>query len=145
MKTLFQALVLLLLAAGAAAVTRAVHPRAPALYLTEAPLAKDEVGLKQIQERWQGDVIWLDARPQEAYDKGHIPGALLLNEQHFMDQLMEVLDILQKTEKPVIVYCNGEKCEASRTIRTKLRDIVALEQCFILKGGFPAWQAAQKQ
>ncbi|MEN3941228.1 rhodanese-like domain-containing protein [Prosthecobacter sp. SYSU 5D2] len=140
----FQAALLIALAAGAAALTHAVHPRAPALYLSEAPVGKDEVNLQQIQERWQGDVVWLDARPQEVYEKGHIPGARLLNEQGFQEQLLELLDVLQTTDKAVILYCDGEKCEASRTIREKLLPIIPIEECYILKGGYPAWKAAQK-
>ncbi|TDU72828.1 rhodanese-like domain-containing protein [Prosthecobacter fusiformis] len=142
--SVLQAALLVVLAAGAAAITHAVHPRAPALYLSEAPLREDEVSLKQIQERWQGDVIWLDARPQEVFEKGHIPEARMLNEQGFQEQLLELLDVLQTTDKPVIIYCGGEKCEASRTIREKLLPLVPLEHCYILKGGWPAWQAAQK-
>jgi len=114
------------------------------LYLSEAPLRNDEVSVNDIQERWQGKVIWLDARPLEVFQKGHIPEARLLNEQDFNGQLFELLDILQTTDRPVIIYCGGEKCEASRTIRKKLLEMVPLEHCYILKGGWPAWQAAVK-
>lgn len=142
--TFVQAAVLLLLAAGAAAMTYQWHPRAPALYLSEAPLQKDEISLNQIQERWQGNVIWLDARPTDVYAKGHIPGARLLNEQDFSNQLLELLDTLQTSDLPVIIYCGGEKCEASRKIREQLLPVAPREHCYILKGGWPAWQAAQK-
>jgi rhodanese-related sulfurtransferase len=138
-----QAVILLALAAVAAAVTYHFHPRAPALYLSQAPLRDDEVNLAQIQERWQGKVIWLDARPADIFAQGHIPGAHLLNEQGFMEQLMEITDILQTTDQPVIIYCGGEKCEASRTIRKKLLEFVPLEECYVLQGGWPAWKAAQ--
>ena len=141
---LFQAALLIALAAGAAAVTHAVHPRAPAFYLSEAPVRDDEVNLKQIQERWQGDVVWLDARPQAAFEKGHIPGARQLNEQSFNEQLLDLLDVIQTTDKAVVIYCDGEKCEASRTIREKLTSNFPIEECYILKGGYPAWKAAQK-
>ncbi len=142
--TLIQALLLLLLAAATAAVAYQVHPRAPSLYLDDAPVRADEVTLKQVQERWQGKVIWLDARPDDVFQKAHVPEARLLNEQHFSDQLLDLLETLQTTDKPVIIYCGGEKCEASRTIREKLLAVVPLEQCYVLKGGWPAWQAAQK-
>lgn len=143
-QTLVQALLLVLLAALGAAASYVAHPRAPALYLTEEPLRDDEVGLKQIAERWQGDVIWLDARPKDQYEKAHIPGALMLNEQGFDEQLLAILDTLQTATKPVIIYCGGEKCEASREMREKLTQRVPIEDCYILKGGWPAWQAAQK-
>ncbi len=144
MKTaLCQALLLILLASAAGAAVFWLHPGAPALYLIEEPLQPDEVTLKDISQRWKGDVIWLDARPEDQFAAGHIPGARLLNEQHFDEQLLEMLDILQTTTKPIIIYCGGQKCEASRHVREKLLSMVPIEheKCFVLKGGFPAWQA----
>lgn len=138
----FQALLILLLAAMAALITYGFHPRAPALYLSEAPRREDEVTVEEIQKRWQGQVVWLDARPREVYEKGHIPGAHLLNEQGFDGQLFNLLDVLQTTDRPVIIYCDGEKCQASHTIREKLLQAVPLEDCYVLKGGWPAWRAA---
>ncbi len=141
MRTLVQAVVLVALAASAAVGAYHFHPRAPALYAVEEPPKKDEVTLKQIQEKWQGQVVWLDARPQDQYDKGHIPEARLLNEQAFDQQLLAMLDVLQTTTKPVIIYCGGERCDASRKMREKLLQMVPIEDCYVLKGGWPAWQA----
>lgn len=140
-----QALLLILLASAAGTTAFWLHPQAPALYLTEEPLQPDEITLKDLSQRWKGDVIWLDARSQDQYAIAHIPEARLLNEQKFDDQLLEMLDILQTNTKPIIIYCTGQKCEASRHVREKLLSRVPIEheKCFILKGGFPAWQAAQ--
>jgi len=142
-QALLQAVIITLLAAAVAAAAFQLHPRAPALHAIEEPLKADEVGLKEIQARWQGDVIWLDARPRDQFDAGHIPGARLLNEQEFETQLLEMLDTLQAATKPIIIYCGGQKCEASRHVREKLLTMVPVENCFILKGGWPAWKAAQ--
>ncbi len=138
-----QASLIALLAGVVAAAVYQVHPRAPALYLMLEPLRSDEVGLKEISERWKGDVVWLDARPRDQFNLAHVPGARLLNEQDFDNQLLEMLDILQTTTKPVILYCGGQKCEASRHVREKLLTMVPLENCFVLKGGWPAWLAGQ--
>ena len=138
-----QALVILVLATVAAAAAFQFHSKAPALYAVQEPLKADEVGLKEIQERWKGDVIWLDARPQDQFDKEHIPEAKLLNEQGFDEQLLELLQTLQTATKPVIIYCSGQKCEASRHVREKLLAMVPMDNCYILKGGWPAWKEAQ--
>jgi 3-mercaptopyruvate sulfurtransferase SseA len=142
-QVLIQASLLLLLAVAAATAAYHFHPRAPSLYLTQEPLKADEVSLKQIMERWKGDVIWLDARPRDQFEAGHIPGARILNEQEFDNQLLEMLDTLQTTTKTVVIYCGGQKCEASRHVREKLLTMVPVENCFILKGGWPAWKDAQ--
>lgn len=139
-QSLLQALVITLLAAAAAVAAFQLHPRAPSLHAVHEPLKADEVGLKEIHERWKDEVIWLDARPRDQFQQEHIPGARLLNEQEFDVLLLELLDELQKTHKPVVIYCGGQKCEASRHVREKLLTLVPLEDCFILKGGWPAWK-----
>lgn len=139
-----QALILLLLAVAAAWGTHAWHPRAPALYLVQEPLRDDEVSMQAIQERWKGDVLWIDARIQEQFDAGHVPGALLLNEQKFDEQLFGHLDTLQTNTKPVIIYCSAAKCEASRHVLERLKQTLPVENVFVLKGGWQAWKAAGK-
>lgn len=139
-----QASVLLLLASAAAWATHAWHPRAPALYLVQEPLRDDEVSMQAVQERWNGGVLWIDARPQEQFDVGHVPGALLLNEQKFEEQLVVHLEILQTNQKPIVVYCSAAKCDASRHVLERLKQLLPIENAFVLKGGWKAWQAARK-
>lgn len=136
-----QALVLLLLSAGAAFGTWLWHPRAPALHMVTAPLREDEVSLTMIRGRWNGDVLWIDARPRAQFEQEHIPGARLLNEQEFDDLLFELLDVLQKNTKPVVIYCGGERCDASRKIRGLLLERFHLENVFVLQGGWKTWKA----
>lgn len=142
MKTLIrQVFTLVFLAATASVATYHWHPRAPALYAIQEPLREDEVDVAEVQKRWAGQVIWLDARPRDQFEAEHIPGAMILNEQEFDQQLLEILDTLQTAAKPVVIYCGGQKCEASRHVREKLMSVVALDECYVLKGGWPAWQA----
>ena len=142
MKTLIlQVLVLVFLAAAAAMATYHWHPRAPALYAIQEPLREDEIDAAEVQKRWAGQVIWLDARPRDQFETEHIPAAMNLNEQAFDQQLLEILDTPQTATKPVVIYCGGQKCEASRHVREKLMSVVALDECYVLKGGWPAWQA----
>ncbi len=139
-----QAVILVLFAAAAAWATHAWHPRAPALYLVEEPLRDDEISMQAIQERWQGKVLWIDARIQEQYDAGHVPGALLLNEQGFEQQLFNYLDALQTNTKPVVVYCSAAKCDASRKVLERLKQTLPIEKAFVLKGGWKAWESVNK-
>ncbi|MDZ4404862.1 rhodanese-like domain-containing protein [Prosthecobacter sp.] len=144
LRSIRQAFILLLLASAAAWATHAWHPRAPALYLVEEPLRNDEVSMQVIQERWKGDVLWIDARIQEQYDAAHIPGALLLNEQGFEQQLFNYLDGLQVNTKPIVVYCSAAKCDASRKVLERLKQMLPIENAFVLKGGWKAWESANK-
>ncbi|MBE2287435.1 MAG: rhodanese-like domain-containing protein [Prosthecobacter sp.] len=142
LRAIRQAFVLILVSAAAAWGTHLWHPRAPALYLVQEPLRDDEVSMEAIQERWKGQVLWIDARPQEHFDAGHVPDALLLNEQKFEQQLVNYLDILQTNTKPIVVYCSAAKCDASRHVLERLKQVLPIENAFVLKGGWKAWQQA---
>ncbi len=136
------AFILLLLTAAAATATYRLHPRAPMLYQMLEPLREDEVTLADVEKRWNGDVLWIDARLRELYQKDHIPGALLLNEQELGTLITENIEKLQDNRKPVVVYCDGKACHASRKIREYLVEHMAMTDAWVLSGGWPAWQAA---
>jgi rhodanese-related sulfurtransferase len=138
-----QALVLLLLSGVAAVGVHFWHPMAPAWYLVVAPPQEDEVTVERVKGEFGGKVLWLDARPEEQYVAGHIPEAKLLNEQGFNEQLFELIEVLQKNTLPVVIYCGGEKCEASRKIKERLVESLPMENVWVLKGGWPAWKAAE--
>ena len=142
-KAIGQAAVLVLLSAGAALAVHTWHPRAPALHLIEEPLRDDEVSLASIRDQFQNEALWIDARPKDLFDAEHVPGALLLNEQGFDDQLLGHLEVLQSNTKPIVVYCGGQKCEASRKVAQKLQQMGIVQKAWVLKGGFGAWQAGQ--
>jgi rhodanese-related sulfurtransferase len=116
---------------------------APAWYLVVAPPQEDEVTVERVKGEFGGKVLWLDARPEEQYVAGHIPEAKLLNEQGFNEQLFELIEVLQKNTLPVVIYCGGEKCEASRKIKERLVESLPMENVWVLKGGWPAWKAAE--
>ena len=138
-----QALVLVLLSGVAAVGVHFWHPMAPAWYLVVAPPQEDEVTVERVKGEFGGKVLWLDARPEEQYVAGHIPEAKLLNEQGFNEQLFELIDLLQKNTLPVVIYCGGEKCEASRKIKERLVESLPMENVWVLKGGWPVWKKAE--
>jgi rhodanese-related sulfurtransferase len=137
-------MMLLLATVLAAAGTHLLHPRAPQWFVKNEPLAADEVTLDMVQQKWRGEVLWLDARPRHAYAKAHIPGALLLNEQERDTLLFEHIDKLQDTTKPIVVYCDGHACQASRKIAAYLRERMPGAEIYVLKGGWDAWMEKQQ-
>ncbi|MEI6533909.1 MAG: rhodanese-like domain-containing protein [Verrucomicrobiaceae bacterium] len=138
MRTLRDAFLLMMLALVAAAATHFFHPRAPSWYLDRGPVAEDEVTLSQIEEKWKGDVLWIDARVRSQYVKGHVRGALLINEQERDQLLFESIAVLQDNKKPIIVYCDSGACQASRKIRQHLIVNMHPEEIFVLHGGWDA-------
>ena len=85
------------------------------------------------------DAIWIDARPQEEFEREHVPGALLLNEDRWNELLPQVLAIWAP-EKRVVVYCSSESCGSSREIAHRLRKEAGLTNVFVLEGGWEAWK-----
>lgn len=143
MKRVFTgASILLGLTLLAATATQWFHPRAPAWHLVSAPLRDDEVSLERIQTEWHNDVLWVDARPRDQFDKAHIPGAILLNEYERDALLFEHMAMLQDNRKTVVVYCDGAACQASRKMREFLKENLAMDNVWVLQGGWKAWVAA---
>ena len=128
-------LIILVISAAAAGATKWLHPKAPALYLQNEPLEENQVTLEIVEERWKGEVLWVDARTRKEYEKSHRDGAILLNEEDWADLMWDNRDKLENIgEKPVVVYCDGSTCERSHRIAEMLRQNVALEDVYVLRG-----------
>lgn len=142
-RALGQAGILLLASVAAGVAAHFWHPLAPAWHQVEEPPREDEVTLAQIAD--DTGVLWLDARPQDQFAQGRIPGAKPLSEQAFDQQLFDLLETLQTNTLPVVIYCAGERCEASRKVRQRLLETLPLENVRILKGGWKAWVEAGRE
>ena len=89
----------------------------------------------------QGLVVIIDARDDEAFQKGHIPGSWQLDHYHPEKYLPAVYPLCQTAEQ-IIVYCNGGDCEDSVFTAVMLRDAgIAREKLFVFGGGITEWNA----
>jgi rhodanese-related sulfurtransferase len=87
-----------------------------------------------------GRIVFVDARDEEHYQEGHIPGAYGLDPYHPEKELGTVLPVCQAAEK-VVVYCTGGDCEDSDTAAILLREAgVAGQKLFVYGGGFTDWE-----
>ena len=134
-RALRQALVLLALALLPALVSGALQLR----WNAEAPLEPGEVRAATVRE-WGDKVQWVDARPRDKYEAGHIEGAILLNEEEWSKLAPAFLDAWDP-DQPVVVYCDGGSCEASHAVARRLREDLKIGDVHVLKGGLPAWPA----
>ena len=135
---------------GASAIAGAVafhaHPRPPELYLLQEAPGEGEVTMGQVQELEKTTgVLWIDARVREQYDIEHIPGALLLNPQEFDALAFEYMDTFQANAKPIVIYCDAQKCAASKTIMERMEETgLAMDnEIHVLRGGWNAWKSNQ--
>jgi rhodanese-related sulfurtransferase len=90
--------------------------------------------------REQDGVIFIDARDEEHYVAGHIPGAFHFDRFRPQDYLPNVVQVCQTAEQ-MVFYCNGGECDDSEHAAIMLRDSLGIpkEKVFIYGGGFTEW------
>jgi rhodanese-related sulfurtransferase len=87
----------------------------------------------------QGAIIFIDARNDEHYQGGHIPGAYQFDNYHPENYMGAVLPICQSAQK-IVIYCNGGNCEDSQFAALTLRDVqIPNEKLFVFTGGITEW------
>ena len=87
----------------------------------------------------QGLVIFVDARNDEHYQAGHIPGAYQLDHFRVQDYIATALPVCQLAEQ-IIVYCNGGDCDDSENTAIFLRDAgIDKSKLYVYAGGIAEW------
>lgn len=126
-----------------------VAPRAKSAVERLKERGLQAVGRNEV-ERWyndpryaEGAFVFVDARDEERFRTGHIPGAYVFNRYRPDDHLAVVLPVCAMAEK-VVVYCSGGDCEDSEFTALMLRDLgVPAENIFVYSGGVADWKAGK--
>ncbi len=100
---------------------------------------KDDIEGLSIEELWRRikemNIVLIDVRPPEEYEKGHIRGAVSIP----LSQLQEKLNEIPK-DREVVAYCRGKYCVLSAKAMKVLRD--AGYRTRRLQEGYPEWKEA---
>lgn len=88
------------------------------------------------------NVVWVDARPRELWEKNGFPGSVLLTDHPSEDWptlLAEAFESLAMADH-VVVYCATEGCGSSAPVSEKIHtlDLLPRENVFVLAGGWKA-------
>lgn len=83
------------------------------------------------------DALWVDARSPQEFARGHVPSALSLSPAEW-DTRVEAVLIEWTPERPVVVYCGGNECQASHSVAQRLREELGITHVHVLSGGWPA-------
>jgi len=84
-------------------------------------------------------VVFIDARADQEYQQGHIPGAYQLDYYHWDKYLPTLLPRCAAAEQ-IIVYCNGGACEDSLLAAKLLCSAnVPGEKLYVYGGGITEW------
>jgi rhodanese-related sulfurtransferase len=130
---------LLLVALVPALLTAAFHPRRPEWGRGADRVA--EVSWRQVAEG-QEPVLWVDARPEVAYAREHVPGALSLPEAQWEERLPAVIRAWRPGTR-IVVYCDDRACDTAQSVARRLRRDLGLSEIFVLQGGWRAWNHAR--
>lgn len=132
-----QLTVLIGVALLATVVSMVVHPKRPPWFRVESPeVLRWQIDTDKARSLIEtGEVLLIDAREREKFEKGHLPSAILLNQQEWGDLMFTHMDRLQEAmRQTVIVYCDGTDCRKSREVARQLRELVGLDPVYVLKG-----------
>ena len=84
-------------------------------------------------------VVFIDARDEQRYRDGHIPGAYEFDPYRPEKYFDAVLPVCKAAEQ-IVVYCNGGDCDDSETAAILLRDIgIANQKLLVYGGGISEW------
>ncbi len=84
-------------------------------------------------------VVFVDARDDEHYAEGHVPGAFHFDPYRPEKYLAEIIPVCQMAEQ-IVVYCTGGDCEDSQFAAIGLRNAgIPNERLFVFTGGITEW------
>jgi len=143
--------ILLLVAAAMAAVTNRLRPDgipwfvshddvypAPTTQQVAAAITQDEV-----ERALDEGAILIDARAEEKYRNGHIPGAHNLPAESAEQDLWKMSTWVPRLNELVIVYCGGDECDESLHVYELLKR-AGFTNLRVYFGGWQEWTAAGK-
>ena len=140
MKSVFQIAIMIGIAASAASITWFLKdPNSkPALivHCDPALLKPDEICFDQVM----GNVLWVDARSRDEWQKNGYPNSILWNLDPKEDALKMEADAAMKIGdyKRVVVYCSSQACGTSREVAKRIRKLDFGPEVKALHGGYPA-------
>ena len=106
----------------------------------QSRVAESDLVSVDVARGWGADVLWVDARPVDEFERGHIPDAVSLSEDRWGEALSEFLAKQWSPGKRIVVYCSAASCNLAEDVARRLRDEAKLpNEIRILKGGWEAW------
>lgn len=123
---------------------RIIGPPEREIRCDPAALKPHEICLDQVMSRWQGKVLWVDARPRKEWELDGIPGSILWNVDPAEDGLKFEAEAMQHfVDSPVvIVYCGEGNCGISLQVAEKIRKLDVVPEVHALHGGAGTLRAA---
>lgn len=85
--------------------------------------------------------IFVDARNDQAFERGHIPGAIQFD-HYYGHQYLDAVMLAAESAEKIVVYCNGGECEDSIFVCGDLVEAgVPFDNIYLFAGGWTDWTA----
>ena len=85
------------------------------------------------------NTVFVDARAEEYYVNGHIPGAICNDD---FDTLLEELEDTINSDESFVVYCSDDDCGSSEDLSYELQSY-GFNKILLFKGGWEEWVDAE--
>ena len=94
-----------------------------------------EISLKIAIDLFEKDILFIDARAEEYFLEGHIPGAICNDD---FDQLINDIDNRIINNDFFVVYCSDDDCGSSEELALTLQEN-GYSNIYVFKGGWKKW------
>lgn len=120
----------------------------PAAEVDLASLGRDvtlaEAHAVYTKEARQGLAQFIDARPPEEYQAGHIAGSTNIVPNNFRNGTPQKVKNYLDPSQRIVVYCSGGDCDASHQV-ARFMSLAGFDRVHIFTEGFDAWQVAHSK
>ncbi len=86
-----------------------------------------------------GEILLVDARSWEAFEAGHLPGAVSLP-SHAFDGMLEAFLLEHGPGRRLVIYCANADCDLSTDLARRLADDYGFADISLLRGGYLEWR-----
>ncbi|MFQ5511598.1 MAG: rhodanese-like domain-containing protein [Candidatus Krumholzibacteriia bacterium] len=114
---------------------------APAGPITADEYESGELGMNRLRALLEtGTVTLLDARSEQEFAEGHLPGAINIPYDNFTDYYAELDDLVPR-DADVVTYCRSVTCELGEDLARELQ-LAGYERVIVYRGGWEEWTEA---
>jgi len=94
-----------------------------------------EISIDIAKDLFDKNMLFVDARSEEYYIKGHIPKAVCNDN---LDSLITEMDIHITIDDGFVVYCSDDDCGSSEELAYSLQE-QGFSNIYLFKGGWKQW------
>ncbi len=104
-------------------------------FLDFVEYADGTISTEQLTSIESKDIVFIDARNENQYNEGHIPGAINIDWRDTIKRMNEI-----PRDKPVVLYCETGLLSSKAHFMLRL---AGYENAKVLWGGYLVWSARQ--